>query len=124
MIVCWRTVRVPADQRVAFLDWIEENAAVRRAHGILFEHVLDVAAQQNPTTTLRPDLGDHDPDELVVVTGWPDHATFDAWIRTPDRDRLTASAVHAAVEYRPLTRYDVIGGYPLDRPEHRPGGTR
>ena len=45
------------------------------------------------------------------MTAWPDHATFDAWIETPDRDRLTASANHEAVEFHPLTRYDVIGGY-------------
>ena len=28
-----------------------------------------------------------------------------------ERDRLTASTVHQAVDYRPITRYDVIGGY-------------
>lgn len=57
---------------------------------------------------------DLDEDELVVVTGWPDHETFDAWIATPERDRLTASATHESVEYRPLTRYDVVGGYLAD----------
>jgi hypothetical protein len=44
------------------------------------------------------------------MTAWSDHDTFDAWIDTPERDQLTASATHAAVEYRPLTRFDVIGG--------------
>ena len=34
-----------------------------------------------------------------------------AWIATPDRDALTASEVHQAVDYRPITRYDVTGGY-------------
>jgi hypothetical protein len=47
----------------------------------------------------------------VVVTVWPSHEVFDAWIATPDRDRLTASPVHAAVDYRPIARYDVVGGY-------------
>ena len=47
----------------------------------------------------------------MVVTVWPDHATFDAWIATPERDALTASEVHQAVDYRPITRYDVVGGY-------------
>src|SRR5258708_7590140 len=37
--------------------------------------------------------------------------TFDAWIATPERERLTASEVHQAVDYRPLTRYDMVGGY-------------
>ncbi|HKA03843.1 MAG TPA: hypothetical protein VKD67_05920 [Acidimicrobiales bacterium] len=32
-----------------------------------------------------------------------------------ERDALTASAVHQAVEYHPITRYDVVGGY-VDRP--------
>jgi hypothetical protein len=32
-------------------------------------------------------------------------------LATADRDRLTASAVHQAVDYRPLTRYDLAGGY-------------
>jgi hypothetical protein len=36
---------------------------------------------------------------------------FDAWIATPDRDRLTASATHQAVGYHPITRYEVAGGY-------------
>jgi heme-degrading monooxygenase HmoA len=50
-------------------------------------------------------------DEAVVVTAWSSHDAFDAWIDTQDRDRLTASDVHGAVEYRPITRYDVVGGY-------------
>jgi heme-degrading monooxygenase HmoA len=47
----------------------------------------------------------------VVVTVWPDHQTFDAWVATPERDALTASDVHQSVDYRPLTRYDVVAGY-------------
>jgi hypothetical protein len=42
---------------------------------------------------------------------WPSDDVFDTWIATPDRDRLTASDVHRAVDYRPLTRYEVTGGY-------------
>jgi hypothetical protein len=47
----------------------------------------------------------------VVVTVWPDHETFDAWIATPERDELTASDVHQAVDYHPITRYVIAGGY-------------
>ena len=36
---------------------------------------------------------------------------FDAWIATPERDALTDSYVHRAVDHRPITRHDVIGGY-------------
>jgi hypothetical protein len=39
------------------------------------------------------------------------HEAFDAWIDTPDRDRLTASDLHGSVRYGPITRYDVAGGY-------------
>jgi hypothetical protein len=116
MIVCWRTVRVPAEQRDAFIAWIDDNAQLRQAHGIAFEYVLETSPRQNPANALQPHAVENDPDELVVVTGWPDHDTFDAWIDTPDRDRLTASSMHAAVEYRPLTRFDVIGGYPFSQP--------
>jgi PAS domain S-box-containing protein len=49
--------------------------------------------------------------ETVVVTIWPSHEVFDRWIATPERDRLTDSAVHRAVDFRPITRYDVVGGY-------------
>jgi len=42
---------------------------------------------------------------------WPGHEVFDAWIATPHRDALTASEVHQAVSYRPITRYEVTGGY-------------
>lgn len=107
-------MRVPADQRQAFLAWIDENGPLRREHGILAEVVLERAQRQNPAKTLQPESSDHDPDELVVITLWPEHDTFDAWINTPDRDRLTASPTHDAVEYRPITRYDVVGGYLAD----------
>src|SRR6266566_6105839 len=84
MIVCLRRVGVPAAERRRHLDWITEGRV------------------------LEPTSGDG---ETVVVTIWPSHDVFDAWIATPDRDRLTASDVHAAVDYRPITRYDVVGGY-------------
>ena len=96
MIVCLRTVEVPAAVRHQHLAWIEEGRAIREAHGIVAELVCE------------PSSGDG---ETVVVTVWPDHATFDAWIATPERDALTASDVHQAVDYRPITRYDVVCGY-------------
>lgn len=102
MIVCLRTVRVPPEHRDAYLAWIADGRAVRQAHGILAELVLDPADGD----------GDGDGDgETVVMTIWPSHEVFDAWIATPERDALTASAVHQAVSYQPITRYDVAGGY-------------
>jgi heme-degrading monooxygenase HmoA len=96
VIVCLRTVAVPIEQRGRYLEWIAEGRAVREAHGILAEWVLE------------PTNGDGD---TVVVTVWPSHAVFDAWIVTPERDALTASDVHRSVDYRPITRYDIAGGY-------------
>lgn len=94
MIVCLRTVAVPPDLRSRYLAWIADGRTVREAHGLLAEWVLE------------PGEG-----ETVVVTVWPSHDVFDAWIATPERDALTASDVHHSVEYRPITRYDVVGGY-------------
>ena len=96
MIVCLRTVEVPDIERQGFLGWIDENRQLRQTHGILAEVVLE------------PTDGEGD---TVVVTAWPSHQVFDAWIATPDRDRLTASDTHQAVRYRPITRYEVAGGY-------------
>ena len=96
MIVCLRTVGVPAEERERYLAWIAEGRKVREQHGILAELVLE------------PSEGEGD---TVVVTVWPSHEMFDAWIATPDRDRLTASDVHRVVDYRPITRYDLAGGY-------------
>jgi len=96
VIVCLRTVNVPPDTRTRYLSWIAEGRAVREAHGLLAELVLE------------PSDGDG---ETVVVTFWPSHEVFDAWIATPERDALTASDVHQAVDYQPLTRYDIAGGY-------------
>ncbi len=96
MIFCLRTVGVPAKERERFLAWIGENRAVRERHGILLELVLE------------PSSGDG---ETVVVTAWPSHEAFDAWIATPERDRITASDVHQAVDFRPITRYEVASGY-------------
>jgi hypothetical protein len=112
MVVCVRTVRIPAQVRDRFLAWIEENRAAREEHGILFELVLERSARQNPAKTLRagrPVLADGD--EATVITAWASHDAFDAWIDTPERDRLTASEVHGAVEFGPITRHDVVGGY-------------
>jgi|SRR5215212_961745 len=112
MIVCWRTDRVPAEESSHFLDWIEENRALRQAHGILFEIVLQRSSRQNPTKAMQAAAAAPDSDEaLVVVTAWASHDDFDAWVETPDRDRLTASNVHASVTYGPITRYDTAGGY-------------
>ena len=47
----------------------------------------------------------------MVITVWPNHEVFDAWIATPEHNRLTASDVHHAVEYRPITRDEIAGGY-------------
>ena len=94
MIVCLRTVAVPPEVRDRYLRWIDDGRRVREAHGLLAEWVLE------------PENG-----EAVVVTVWPSHEVFDAWIATPERDALTASEVHQAVDYRPITRYDVVGGY-------------
>jgi len=95
------------------VSWVDENGPLRRHHGILAEIVLERSARQNPAETLQPP-GHHDPDELIVLTVWPDHETFDAWINTPDRDRLTASATHQAVEFGPITRHDLGAGYLAD----------
>jgi len=112
VILCWRSVAVPPDRRDEFLDWIEENRSIRERNGILFELVLERASRQNPGKTPQPPEPDEaDELETVVVTGWPSHDALDAWIDTPDRDRLTDSETHRAVSFRPLTRFDVIGGY-------------
>ena len=96
MIVCLRTVRVPPEWRARYLDWIAAGRAVREAHGILAEWILE------------PSNADGD---TVVVTVWPSHEAFDAWIATPVRNVPTASEVHAAVDYQPIARYDLVGGY-------------
>ena len=96
MIVCLRTVAVPPEWRERFLAWIADGRAIREAHGILAELVLEPTGSEG---------------ETVVVTVWPSHEVFDAWIATPERDALTASDVHRAVEYRPISRYEVPGGY-------------
>jgi heme-degrading monooxygenase HmoA len=110
VIVCLRTVAVPPDVRQRYLDWIAAGRDVRQQHGILAELVLEPSGGEGDT---------------VVITVWPDHETFGAWIATPERDRLTASDVHQAVKYRPITRYDVAGGYLnipglADQPDHYP----
>ena len=112
MIVCGRTVHVPEAERERFTVWIEENRRLREEHGILFELVLERSPRENPAKTLqRPEPEPLPEDEALVLTAWASHEAFDAWIDTPDRDRLTDSDDHRAVEYRPLTRYDLVGGY-------------
>src|SRR5437879_2666440 len=81
-------------------------------HGILFELVLERSPRENPAKTLqRPEPEPLPEDEALVLTAWASHEAFDAWIDTLDRDRLTDSDDHRAVQYQPLTRYDLVGGY-------------
>ena len=96
MIVCLRAVHIPVEVRDRYLEWIGDGRAVREAHGLVAEWVLEPSNAEG---------------ETVVVTVWPSHEVFDAWIATPERDALTASEVHQAVSYQPITRYDLVGGY-------------
>jgi heme-degrading monooxygenase HmoA len=96
VIVCLRTVVVPPQERHTYLAWIAEGRAVREAHGILAELVLEPTSAGGNT---------------VVVTIWPSHEVFDAWIANPERDALTASDVHRSVAYRPIVRYEITSGY-------------
>jgi heme-degrading monooxygenase HmoA len=100
MIVCVRTALVPAAWRQRHLAWISDGRAIREQHGILAELVCQPRTDNDPGEV-----------EFVVITMWPSHEVFDAWIATPYRDALTASDVHQAVSYRPITRYEVTGGY-------------
>jgi heme-degrading monooxygenase HmoA len=97
MIACLRTVGVPTIVGERYLSWIAEGRRTREAHGILAELILEPA---------DPGSG-----ETLVLTIWPSHEVFDAWIATPERKALTASEVHQAVSYRPITRYEMTGGY-------------
>jgi heme-degrading monooxygenase HmoA len=94
VIICLRTVAVPEEWHDRYLDWISAGRTVREEHGILAELVCEPADG-----------------ETVVITVWPSHEVFDAWIATPERDALTASEVHQGVAYAPITRYEVAGGY-------------
>ncbi len=96
VIICLRTVAVPAEWRERYLAWIDAGREIRQRHGILAELVCQLSSGSG---------------ETVVITAWPSHEVFDAWIATPHRDALTASDVHQAVTYAPITRYDVPGGY-------------
>jgi hypothetical protein len=103
---------LPDEVRQPFLAWIEENRQLRERHGILFELVLERSVQQNPPKAMPPAaLGADSEEQTLVITAWPSHEMFDAWIETPDRDRLTDSEVHRSVEFGPITRYDIARGY-------------
>ncbi|MHB8300789.1 MAG: antibiotic biosynthesis monooxygenase [Dermatophilaceae bacterium] len=68
MIICLRTVIVPPEVRDRYLAWIDFGRQTRQQHGILTELVCEPA---------------HVTGETVVITVWPSHEVFDAWIATP-----------------------------------------
>ena len=51
MIVCLRTVTVPAAWRDRYLAWIDAGRTIREQHGILAELVCQPS---NPPTTAQP----------------------------------------------------------------------
>jgi hypothetical protein len=71
MIICLRTVVVPPEWRDRYLAWIDAGRAIRQQHGILAELVCEPAEPGGGT---------------VVITIWPSHEVFDAWIATPFRE--------------------------------------
>lgn len=75
MIVCLRTVAVPAAERARYLASINAARAAKEAHGILAEWVLEPSSA------------------------------------APERDRLTAWDLHQAVDYQPITHYEIADGY-------------
>ena len=81
MIVCLRTVVVPPEWHDRYLAWIADGRAIRQQHGILAELVCEPATPGGDT---------------VVVTVWPSHEVFDAWIAT-----LTATPSPPATSTRP-----------------------
>jgi len=67
--------------------------------GTLGYSAITQVARRRPSPTLL--LG------TTLGTG----AVAVAALATPHRDALTNSEVHQAVSYRPITRYEVTGGY-------------
>jgi hypothetical protein len=58
MVVCLRTVIIPAEWREHYLAWIDAGRQIRQEHGILAELVCEPAAGAS---------------EIVVITVWPSH---------------------------------------------------
>ncbi len=71
MIVGVCPVAVPPSEHAQSPGVDQRAAVVRQAHGLLAEWVLEPSSGQG---------------ETVVVTVWPSHEVFDAWIATPERD--------------------------------------
>jgi heme-degrading monooxygenase HmoA len=90
MIVCLRTVVVPPEWHQRYLAWIADGRAIRRQHGILAELVCEPATPGG---------------ETVVITVWPSHKVFDAWIATPHRD---ASPPARSTRRSPTSRSPVL----------------
>jgi heme-degrading monooxygenase HmoA len=91
VIVCLRTVVVPAEWHDRYLAWIADGRAVRQQHGILAELVCEPATPGGKT---------------VVITVWPSHEVFDAWIatRTATRSPPARSTRRSPTGRSPATR--------------------
>jgi hypothetical protein len=116
VIVCLRTIGVPPEERERFLAWIEENRAVREAHGILAELVLEPSSGEG---------------ETVVLTAWSSHEAFDAWIapragpphrlgRPPGRRLPPHHPLRGGGGYLNLAGLAVVGPAPQPNQEDQP----
>jgi heme-degrading monooxygenase HmoA len=96
VIVCLRTITIPAATRRLYSDWVADGRRLRTQHGMLAELVLE-----------PPD----DDGDTVVVTVWPSEAAFDSWKATAQRSALVASDIPEAARYRRFARYDAAVSY-------------
>ena len=94
--------------------WLLRRFVDAGAVFVFVEDLADVPPDASAFDIRGAELSHHGGDrsfETILHRHCIEDPVLWAWIATPERDALTDSAVHQAVDYRPITRYEIVGGY-------------
>ena len=93
-LVLVRPVHFPPGREELGLAWLKEAMAARQRAGMLSH------------TIVRDRIDRRD---YLAVMVWPDEATYQAWNKSPERQKLFADQPHYLVR-EPTRRYELLEG--------------
>lgn len=93
-LVLIRPVHFPPGREEVGLAWLREAMAARERAGMLSHAIVRARSDRH---------------DYLATMVWPDQATYEAWNRSPERQRLFSDQPHYLVR-EATRRYEVVEG--------------